>query len=125
VAFSWQQDVVTQEAKTLFDLSRELYGRLATMAGHIDKLGRSVKATVNDYNRFVGSLERQVLPSARKLNVLDESKAIPPLTEIEDAARDLSAFELLGELEETTIPKEIRDRAAETPAHTPDERFPA
>jgi DNA recombination protein RmuC len=112
VAFSWQQDVVTQEAKTLFDLSRELYGRLATMAGHIDKLGRSVKATVNDYNRFVGSLERQVLPSARKLNVLDESKAIPPLAEVEDAARELSAFELLNELEQGRISQEIRNRAA-------------
>jgi DNA recombination protein RmuC len=112
VAFSWQQDVVTQEAKTLFDLSRELYSRLATMASHIDKLGRSVRATVNDYNRFVGSLERQVLPSARKLNVLDESKTIPPLTEVEDAPRDLSSFELLGELEEAEISREIRDRAA-------------
>ncbi len=115
VAFSWQQDVVSQEAKTLFDLSRELYGRLATMAGHIDKLGRSVKATVNDYNRFVGSLERQVLPSARKLNVLDESKTIPPLAEVEDAARELSAFELLGELEQGRVTQDIRDRAAELP----------
>ncbi|AWB86931.1 DNA recombination protein RmuC [Mycetocola zhujimingii] len=115
VAFSWQQDVVSQEAKTLFDLSRELYGRLATMAGHIDKLGRSVKATVNDYNRFVGSLERQVLPSARKLNVLDESKTIPPLAEVEDAARDLSAFELIGELEQGRITQDIRDRAADAP----------
>ena len=66
VAFSWQQDVVTNEAKVLFDLSRELYGRLATMAGHVDKLGRSLRGSVNDYNRFVGSLERTVLPSARR-----------------------------------------------------------
>ncbi|MER3393666.1 MAG: DNA recombination protein RmuC, partial [Microcella pacifica] len=35
VAFSWQQDVLTADAKVLFDLSRELYGRLATMAGHV------------------------------------------------------------------------------------------
>lgn len=123
VAFSWQQDVVSQEAKTLFDLSRELYGRLATMAGHIDKLGRSVKATVTDYNRFVGSLERQVLPSARKLNVLDESKAIPTLGALEETARDVSAVELVSELDterrtaggetapESPIPAEIRERA--------------
>ncbi|MCP2030335.1 DNA recombination protein RmuC [Okibacterium sp. HSC-33S16] len=115
VAFSWQQDVVTQEAKTLFDSSRELYSRLATMAGHIDKLGRSVRATVNDYNRFVGSLERQVLPSARKLTVLDDSKAIAPLTEVEDAPRDLTAFELLAELDKAEISREIRDRAAAEP----------
>ena len=122
VAFSWQQDVVSQEAKTLFDLSRELYGRLSTMAGHIDKLGRSVKATVTDYNRFVGSLERQVLPSARKLDVLDESKVIPSLAPIDDTARDLAAVELISELDsgplrrttephDSRIAREIRDRA--------------
>jgi len=94
VAFSWQQDVVTQEAKTLFDLSRELYARLSTMGGHVAKLGRSIESNVKAYNSFVGSLERQVLPSARKLNALDESKILPPLDGIEDAPRELTAFEL-------------------------------
>ena len=100
VAFSWQQDVVTQEAKQLFDLSRELYARLATMAGHIDKLGRSVKATVNDYNKFIGSLERQVLPSARKLNMLDESKVLPTLSAVEETSREITAIELTSEIRE-------------------------
>lgn len=101
VAFSWQQDVVTQEAKMLFDTSRELYGRLATLASHIDKLGRSIESTVKHYNGFVGSLERQVLPSARKLNVLDESKVLGRHSEIDELPRDLSAFELVAELEFT------------------------
>ena len=94
VAVSWQHAVVTEEAKSLFDISRELYGRLSTMAQHVDKLGRSVKATVNDYNRFVGSLERQVLPSARKLNALDESKLIATLEPVEETVREQSAPEL-------------------------------
>ncbi len=95
VAFSWQQDVLTAEAKTLFDLSRELYSRLATTASHIDKLGRTIERTVKDYNSFVGSLERQVLPTARKLNALDETKILAPLTSIEEAPRVLTAPELL------------------------------
>jgi DNA recombination protein RmuC len=99
VAFSWQQDVVTQEAKMLFDLSRELYGRLATMASHIDKLGRSIQGTVNNYNGFVGSLERQVLPSARKLSVLDESRVLGTHDEIEESPRDVTAYELVAELD--------------------------
>ena len=99
VAFSWQQDVVTQEAKMLFETSRELYGRLATLAGHIEKLGRSIESTVKNYNGFVGSLERQVLPSARKLTMLDESKVLGTHAEIEEIPRDLSAFELVAELE--------------------------
>ena len=99
VAFSWQQDVLTQDAKVLFDLSRELYSRLATTASHIEKLGRSLERTVKDYNGFVGSLERQVFPTARKLNALDESKVIGPIAAIDDSPRALAAFELVEALE--------------------------
>ncbi|TXN31170.1 DNA recombination protein RmuC [Lacisediminihabitans profunda] len=112
VAFSWQQDVVTQEAKMLFDLSRELYGRLATLASHVDKLGRSIESTVKNYNGFVGSLERQVLPSARKLNVLDESKVLGSHDELEDFPRDLSAYELVAELEAVAALEVEPDRTA-------------
>ena len=100
VAFSWQQDVVTAEAKELFDLSRELYGRLSTMAGHVDKLGRSLRAGVTDYNRFVGSLERTVLPSARRLSMLDESKVLATPTIVEESPRELTAPELASALVE-------------------------
>lgn len=96
VAFSWQQDVLTNEAKTLFDLSRELYSRLATTASHIEKLGRTLERSVKDYNAFVGSLERQVLPTARKLGALDESKVLGPLQGIEEAPRELTAYELVA-----------------------------
>lgn len=97
VAFSWQQDVLTRDAKRLFDISRELYGRLTTMAGHVEKLGRSLTSSIGHYNRFVGSLEGSVLPSARKLGVLDESKILPDLVGIEDTARPLIAPELTAE----------------------------
>ncbi|RXZ67495.1 DNA recombination protein RmuC [Agromyces albus] len=96
VAFSWQQDVLTNEAKTLFDLSRQLYTRLSTTAGHIEKLGRTIERSVKDYNTFVGSLERQVLPTARKLAALDESKVLAPLEGIEEAPRELTAYELVA-----------------------------
>jgi DNA recombination protein RmuC len=114
VAFSWQQDVVTQEAKMLFDLSRELYGRLATLASHVEKLGRSIESTVKNYNGFVGSLERQVLPSARKLSVLDESKVLGTHADIEELPRDLSAYELVAELEILTA-NETEPASAEHP----------
>jgi DNA recombination protein RmuC len=99
VAFSWQQDVLTDDAKELFDLSRELYSRLATMAGHVEKLGKSIEGTVRNYNGFVGSMERQVFPTARKLSRLDESKVLGGLPVIEDTPRELSAYELVAELE--------------------------
>ncbi|MEA9985747.1 DNA recombination protein RmuC [Subtercola sp. RTI3] len=99
VAFSWQQDVLTHEAKTLFDLSKELYGRLAVTAGHIDKLGRTITTSVKDYNAFVGSFERNVFSTARKLNSLDESTVLKTVEPIEETTRSLTATELVAELD--------------------------
>ena len=114
VAFSWQQDVLTDQAKTLFDLSKELYGRLATLAEHADKLRRSIDSTVSSYNQFANSLETRVLVTARKLNALDESKVIGTAKTVEQAAKPLSAVELelsaLDELEGVARPElEIPD----------------
>jgi DNA recombination protein RmuC len=99
VAVSWRHEVVTQEARALFDVSRELYARLTTLATHVDKLGRSIERSVKDYNTFVGSLERQVLPSARRLSQLDESKVLPPLAEIDEDTRQVTASDLTEVIE--------------------------
>ena len=93
IAFSWQQDVLTDQAKTLFDLSKELYQRLATLSEHADKLRRSIESTVTSYNQFANSLESRVLVTARKLSALDESKVIGAAATIEQSARQLTAAE--------------------------------
>jgi DNA recombination protein RmuC len=103
VAVSWRHEVVTQEAKNLFDVSRELYGRLTKLAGHVDKLGRTIERSVKDYNSFVGSFERQVLPSARRISQLDSSKLLPPLTEIDELPRELTASDLTAVLDDRVV----------------------
>lgn len=101
VAFSWQQDVLTDQAKVLFDLGKELYARLATLSEHADRLRKSIDATVSSYNQFANSLESRVLVTARKLNALDESKVIGEATTIEHSPKQLTAVELeLATLEE-------------------------
>jgi DNA recombination protein RmuC len=99
VAFSWQQDVLTDEAKNLFDLGKELYSRLSTLSEHADKLRRSIDSTVTSYNQFANSLETRVLVTARKLNALDESKVLPPAVLIEQSPKQLTAIELELELQ--------------------------
>jgi len=95
VAFSWQQDVLTEDAAKLFDVGRELLQRLSAMAKHIDTLGRSISSTVKGYNAFVGSLETRVLPSARKLNDLGSAADLrTELESIETMPREISAPEL-------------------------------
>ena len=96
VAFTWQQDVLTDDAKRLFDLSKELYARLVTLAEYADKLGKSLDTTVTRYNQFASSLETRVLVTARKLEALDESKVITRPAHIEQHPKPLTApeFEL-------------------------------
>jgi len=98
IAFAWQQEVLTDSAKQVFDTSRLLYQRLATAATHVDQLGRSLSRTIGHYNAFVGSLETRVLPTARRLSELDPTTAVPDATLIDDTPRTLSAPELTDAL---------------------------
>lgn len=102
VAFTWQQEVLTENAKELFDLGNELYGRLAKMTDYVGKLGRSIETSVKSYNEFVGSLERRVLVTARKFDQLDEAKVIPAPQVVEAQTRRLDQPEF-AMLEETGI----------------------
>jgi len=108
VAYSWQQDVLTEDAKKLFDLGKELYGRLSTLSEHADKLRRSIDATVNSYNQFANSLESRVLVTARKLGSLDESKVLREAEVIEQAPKRLTAAELEPPLTAISPPDDQR-----------------
>ncbi|RJU02789.1 DNA recombination protein RmuC [Arthrobacter frigidicola] len=87
-AFSWRQEVLTDNARELFELSRQLYERLGTMGGHVAKLGSSLKASVEKYNSFVGTLETRVLPTARRIGAFDAASldAVPSGTGPEKSA---------------------------------------
>lgn len=93
VAYTWRQESLTADARLLFDLGRELHKRLGVSAGHLDKLGRTISRGVQHYNAYVGSLERQVLPTARKISALNGAEFVAP-AQLEDAVRPLTAPEL-------------------------------
>jgi DNA recombination protein RmuC len=101
IAYSWQQEALTAHARQVFELGRELYRRLGTLGGHVDKLGKTLGRAVEDYNKTVGSLERTVLVQARRmaqLQVTDADLATP--TPLEAAPRPLGAPELLACLDD-------------------------
>ncbi|MCB2200780.1 DNA recombination protein RmuC [bacterium] len=97
VAYGWTQEEVRENAKVISELGRDMHGRVATLADHFDKLGSALTNSVKHYNKAVGSLERQVLPQARKFEELGtgSGKPIKELPPIEETTRDLSAPELL------------------------------
>ena len=70
VAYTWRQEALAANAQRCTELGRELYQRLSTMGGHVDKLGRALNTAVSAYNKAVGSLESRVLVSARQMTDL-------------------------------------------------------
>jgi DNA recombination protein RmuC len=66
VAYGWRQLSLANNAQEIRVLAEELYGRLSTFVSHMNKVGRQLASSVENYNKAVGSLERSVLPSARK-----------------------------------------------------------
>ncbi len=97
VQYAWQQQALSENARAVFDLGRELYDRLSGLGRHLDKLGRSLTSTVASYNAAVGTLETRVLVSARKLSALGvvEAELTAP-DAVTETARPLSAPELVA-----------------------------
>lgn len=67
VAQVWRQDKMASEAAEIGRMGAELYDRLATAAEHLKRVGGGLESAVNNYNKFVGSFERNVLSSGRRL----------------------------------------------------------
>jgi DNA recombination protein RmuC len=96
--YAWQQEALSENARAVFDLGRELYDRIAGLGKHVDGLGKALTNAVTSYNRTIGSLEGRVLVSARRLNQLGVVDAeLPPPTPVEGTVRALSAHDLISE----------------------------
>ena len=85
VALTWQSDALTGNARELFEVGRELYARLGSLGGHTARLGRDLQRVVEDYNSMVGTLERRVLVTARRMHDLDVTDAELPEPPVVDA----------------------------------------
>jgi len=70
IAYGWRQEAMAENAGVIRDVGQELYGRLATFAEHLAKLGRNLGSSVDAYNRTVASFDSRVLPGARKFTEL-------------------------------------------------------
>jgi DNA recombination protein RmuC len=101
IAHGWRQETLAESARSLGDLGRELYTRLATMTEHFAKVGRGLETAVRSYNETIGSLETRVLPSARKFKEHGVSPAaeLAPLSVVDRTTRPVQAPELLPSAE--------------------------
>jgi DNA recombination protein RmuC len=97
VGYGWQQEALADNAREVQLMARELYKRLATFGEHMAKTGRSLSGAVEAYNKAVGSLERNVLPQARRFCELGvvggADKEVPELESVDGRTRRLEAPE--------------------------------
>jgi DNA recombination protein RmuC len=97
VAYGWKQESLSRHAQKVSDLGHELYKRISDMSGHWSHVGKALDQAVTAFNQATGSLERNVLTSARRFSELGAASSLNPIKEIEvieSAARKLVSPEM-------------------------------
>ena len=92
VAYGWRQAAVAENAAVIRELGQELYRRLGNFTSHLARVGARLGAAVEAYNSAVGSLERQVMPQARRFPELGVTPdaPLPELEQIDHLARTVN-----------------------------------
>ncbi len=75
VAYGWQQQETTDNAKLIAEQGRALCDRLAKFMSHLRGTGKGLEKAVLAYNDAIGSAETRLMPSARRLRDLGATTA--------------------------------------------------
>lgn len=97
IAYGWQQEAIAENARLIADAGRDLYNRLSTFVDHFQKVGVNLNRSAEAFNSAVGSLERNLLPGARRLKELHATTddEVAPPTVVTTDLRAITADELL------------------------------
>ncbi|MDO4917189.1 MAG: DNA recombination protein RmuC [Rothia sp. (in: high G+C Gram-positive bacteria)] len=120
ISFSWRQDALTDNARELFVLSKQLYERLGTAGTHLSSMGKLLTRTVESYNGLVGSLETRVFVTARKIAGLDSAQFTDDLspTPIDSSVKPLTSAEFLDQPEQPAATASSDEKEATDDAET-------
>ena len=70
VAFGMKQQQVQQNSEEIRKHGERMYESVRVFANHISSMGKHLSQTTEDYNRAVGSFERNVLSKSRQMRAL-------------------------------------------------------
>ncbi|MDE0742732.1 MAG: DNA recombination protein RmuC [Woeseiaceae bacterium] len=89
VEYGWRQEAISENAHTIKNLAEVLHTRLITFFDHLKKMEGAISSGVENYNKAVGSLERNVLSQTRKFKELGitSKKEMTQLNAIEETPR--------------------------------------
>lgn len=98
IGLSWAGEKVRRNAEVIQKLGRDLYDRLATLSGQLTSLGTHLDRSVKHYNKTIGSLERSVIPAARRFPELGVSttKELQGVEQVDATTRSLKVPELVA-----------------------------
>jgi DNA recombination protein RmuC len=71
MAGMWRQERIAEQAREIGENGRKLHGALAVMGGHIVQLGKRIEGVNGAYNSFIGSLEGNVWPQAKRFEAME------------------------------------------------------
>jgi DNA recombination protein RmuC len=98
VATGWREERLREDAHTIQELGDEMYKRLKVVTQHLARLGKSLNDSVGAYNKAVGSIERNLLTSARRMHEYAiGNEELETLPELEESAREFVKSELVEE----------------------------
>jgi DNA recombination protein RmuC len=107
VASVWRQEGLAREAKQIGALGKEMYDRIAIAAQHLKSVGSGLNSAVNNYNKFVGSFERNVMSTGRRFAELNietgkrELEDVPMVEALPRYGSDIGENLIEGRIETT------------------------
>ena len=94
IEHGWRHKIIEENAQEIRKLGATLYERVVKLADNFETLGGAISRVTSAYNDTVGSLEKRVLPAARKMaemGVGGKDAELPVMKEVDDHTRALNA----------------------------------
>jgi DNA recombination protein RmuC len=82
LAAMWRSYKLSEDANKIGRLGKEMHDRLAVAADHLRIVGSGLGTAVKNYNKFVGSFERNVMSTGRKFRELAIEPGAKDLDEV-------------------------------------------
>ncbi|HED53900.1 MAG TPA: DNA recombination protein RmuC [Phycisphaerales bacterium] len=91
VAVGWREERLAEEARGLLELGRELHERAVVAFTHAGDLGKSLRQSVDRYNKLVGSIDSRLVPTLKKFEDVNvkSAKPLPTVAQVEVQPKQL------------------------------------
>lgn len=100
VGMSWRQVELAKNAQEISERGVELYKRLLVFTDHIESVGKNLQRAMSGYDSAVGSLQKSVLPAARKFKELQAASGLQDVPDLKIIEQNPRALDLTAEDED-------------------------